>query len=138
MSTPEGKILDHELIYNLIGGSETFHKLVEVFYDKIDKDNLIRFMFPKDLEESKNKQFLFLVKKFGGPDNYTPLRGSPRLRKRHLKFPIGIKERNRWFELKLQSLREIGIDENHIAWETLRDYFDRISLKMINKSEFSL
>jgi hypothetical protein len=45
-----------------------------------------------------------------------------------------MKERNRWLELKLESWREIGINEEHSAWETLLDYFDKISLKMINTS----
>lgn len=128
-------IYDHSEIYQMVGGDKTFRKLVDLFYSKIDNDELLRPMFPKSLEKGKEYQYLFLTKKFGGPDNYTPLRGHPRLRKRHLPFPIGIKERNQWLTLKLESMREIGINEKHKAWETLHQYFDQISMKMINQSE---
>ncbi|MHA2098531.1 MAG: hypothetical protein ACW99A_07575 [Candidatus Kariarchaeaceae archaeon] len=50
-------------------------------------------------------------------------------------FPIGMKERNQWFTLTLETWREIGINEKHPAWPTLHDYFDRISLKMVNQSD---
>jgi hemoglobin len=128
-------IYDHAEIYEMIGGDQTFRKLVDVFYAKIEQDDFLRPMFPESLEKGKEYQYLFLIKKFGGPDNYTPLRGHPRLRKRHIPFPIGIKKRNQWLKLKLESWREIGIGENHPAWATLVDYFDRISMKMVNQSE---
>jgi hemoglobin len=131
-------ILDHEKIFEMIGGESTFNKFVEVFYSKIEVDEMLRPMFPDSLDEGKQRQLLFLMKKFGGPDMYTELRGHPRLRKRHLPFPIGMKERNQWFMLTLESWREIGVDEKHPAWATLYDYFDRISLKMINQSDINI
>lgn len=130
-------IYDHTEIYEMVGGDQTFRKLVDVFYAKIEQDDFLRPMFPESLENGKEYQYLFLIKKFGGPDNYTPLRGHPRLRKRHIPFPIGIKERNQWLKLKLESWREIGIDEAHPAWPTLLDYFYRISMKMVNQSELT-
>ncbi|OLS19014.1 MAG: Group 2 truncated hemoglobin GlbO [Candidatus Heimdallarchaeota archaeon LC_2] len=127
-------IYDHSAIFEMVGGESTFRKLVNNFYLKIDQDQLLRSMFPISLERGKERVFLFLVKKFGGPDNYSPLRGHPRLKKRHIPFPIGIKERNQWLKLKLESWREIGITEEHPAWDTLYDYFERISMKMVNQS----
>lgn len=128
-------IYDHFEIYKMIGGDQTFRNLVDVFYSKVEIDKMLRPMFPDSLEQGKEYQYLFLRKKFGGPDEYSPLRGHPKLRKRHLPFPIGIKERNQWLKLKLESWREIGITEEHPAWDTLHDYFDKISLKMVNQSE---
>ncbi|MHA2098532.1 MAG: globin domain-containing protein [Candidatus Kariarchaeaceae archaeon] len=71
------EIPDHEKIYDMIGGELTFKKFVDVFYSKIEVDTLLRPMFPESLEKGKERQYLFLMKKFGGPDKYTPLRGHP-------------------------------------------------------------
>src|SRR5664279_1204320 len=67
-------------LYELVGGAETFRRLVETFYAKVEADPDLRRLFPADLESGKRAQFLFLAQFFGGPNTYAVERGHPRLR----------------------------------------------------------
>jgi hemoglobin len=120
-------------VYDLVGGDDFFKKLVNVFYNKIDHDDLLRYMFPESLEEPKKWNYLFLRKIFGGPDDYVPIRGHPMMRKRHLPFKIGVKERNRWLALMLESLDELGLTHEHKARPIMQNYFEFMATKMINQ-----
>jgi len=120
-------LIEHHLIFDLVGGKQTFENLVESFYAKIEVDHLLRPLFPPNLDAGKHLQALFLAQKFGGPRDYEKLRGHAKLRQRHSKFPIGIIERNRWVELMLQTLKAVGVNESHKAWPTLKLYFEEIA-----------
>lgn len=117
-------------VYDIVGGDSTFRHLVDRFYDKVEADPALRQMFPPDLEPGKQWQFLFLTQFFGGPTRYAQERGHPRLRMRHMPFPIDQTARDRWLKYMLEAIDEVGIDEP--ARSTMRDYFERGSAFMIN------
>jgi hemoglobin len=117
-------------VYDLVGGDPTFRRLVDTFYDKIQADPDLRAIFPPDLEPGKQWQFLFLTQFFGGPTRYAQERGHPRLRMRHMPFPIDPPARDRWLKYMLESIDEMGIVEP--ARSTMREYFERGSALMIN------
>ncbi|NDJ61907.1 MAG: globin [Chloroflexi bacterium] len=122
---------NHEqTIYAQVGGAATFKRLVAVFYAKIEADTELRPMFPDDLEPGKRWQELFLAQFFGGPNQYQVERGHPRLRMRHMPFPIDQAARNRWLQHMLDAVDEVGIEEP--ARTMMRSYFERASLHMIN------
>ena len=75
-------------LYELVGGDATFQKLVDIFYAHIEADEVLRPLFPSNLEPGKHGQFLFLAQFFGGPPRYSQERGHPRLRMRHMPFQI--------------------------------------------------
>jgi hemoglobin len=79
-----------------LGGDEVMGELLADFYRRIDASP-IRRLFPPDLDETLRKQVAFQGMFWGGPDRYTPWRGHPRLRARHLPFPIGVAEAEAWF-----------------------------------------
>ena len=87
-------------------------------------------MFPDDLEESKRRQFLFLVQFFGGPRLYLQERGHPRLRMRHFPFHIDRRARDHWLMHMLNAIDEAGISGS--AREQMRQYFERASAFLIN------
>jgi hemoglobin len=120
-------------VYEAIGGDPTFRRLVEAFYRRIEGDPLLRPLFPADLAVGKEKQFLFLAQYFGGPDRYTERYGHPRLRMRHLPFPIGQAERDAWLGHMLAAIEEVGIREPYAS--VMRDYFERASAFMINRAQ---
>ena len=69
------------------------------FYDTMDTEPDaagIRALHPPNLTSSREKLFLFLTGWTGGPQLYIEKHGHPRLRARHLPFPIGIAERDAW------------------------------------------
>jgi hemoglobin len=127
--------IPYNLIFEKVGGKVFFEQLVNNFYNKIEKDPLLRPIFPESLDDGKRWQLMFLTQIFGGPREYEKIRGYPKLRKRHLPFPIGMKERNQWVHLMLESLEEVGITKNHELRFSFEEYFKRTATKMINKDD---
>ncbi len=117
-------------VYNFVGGDETFRKLVDTFYNKIESDAALRSIFPEDLEPGKKWQFLFLTQLFGGPQRYAQQRGHPRLRMRHAPYPIDQTMRDRWLQHMLEAIDEIGIAEP--ARSIMIEYFEHAATHMIN------
>ncbi|NWG19659.1 MAG: globin [Chloroflexi bacterium] len=117
-------------IYELAGGDEPFRRLVDAFYARIERDPLLRPMFPADLEPGKLHQFLFITQYFGGPPRYTELRGHPRLRARHLPFVIGQAERDAWAGHMRAAIDEAGFSGE--VRQALLNYFERTATFMIN------
>ena len=119
-----------ETVYAQVGGDATFRQLVDRFYEGIANDPVLRPMFPDDLEVGKHWQFLFLTQLFGGPARYAEQRGHPRLRMRHMPFPINMDARDRWLGHMQAAIDAVGISEP--ARSTMRTYFERSSAFMIN------
>lgn len=84
-----------ETTYDQLGGDAVFAPLLNEFYARIAASPLAR-LFPPDLEETIRKQAAFQRLFWGGPDDYTPWRGHPRMRARHLAFVIGRGEADAW------------------------------------------
>ena len=72
---------------------------------------VIRQMHPADLSSSRDKLDLFLNGWMGGPELYQEKYGHPKLRARHLPFPIGSSERNQWLDCMQRAMDEVAIDE---------------------------
>src|ERR687884_984083 len=83
--------------YEQVGGHETFVRLVDVFYDGVAADPLLRPMYPEEeLAGAKERLRMFLEQYWGGPTAYSEQRGHPRLRLRHASWVIGERERDAW------------------------------------------
>ena len=112
-------------------GEENIRKIVQLFYEKIAEDELIRPMYPKELAPAEDRLFLFLVQVFGGPATYSEKRGHPRLRRRHFAYPIDMTASDRW----LQHMSE-AVDQIEMSNETrtqVLGYFGRAALWMVNR-----
>lgn len=96
-----------------IGGAPTVDRLVEVFYARMDslpEAATIRALHPADLEPVKEVLKRYLGEWLGGPPLYSAERGHPRLRQRHLGFPIGEAERDAWLLCMRGALDETVAD----------------------------
>lgn len=124
---------DLRSVYDRAGGDEPFRKLVDIFYRNVMADARINHLFPPDLEPGKKWQFLFITQYFGGPTRYIDERGHPRLRMRHMPFPIGTTERDAWVEAMLSAIDEVGFAPD-IA-EIMRNYFTSTATFMMNRSD---
>ncbi len=85
--------------YERLGGEAGVRRLVHRFYvlmDELPEAYGIRRLHPADLADSEQKLFEFLTGWLGGPPLYVGKHGHPRLRARHLPFPIGPDERDQW------------------------------------------
>ncbi len=95
--------------YDQLGGETAIRTLVNRFYDLMDSLSVvqeIRHLHPQDLMSSRDKLFKFLSGWLGGPQLYIEEYGHPRLRRRHLPFPIGERERDQWLLCMNQALDE--------------------------------
>ncbi len=119
-----------ERVYPGVGDSG-FRALVDAFYRRVEADPLLRPIFPADLTQGRERQYLFLRQYFGGPAEYSERYGQPELRRRHLPFPITREARDVWISHMLAAIEEAGIPEPHAS--VMREYFQRFSLAMINQ-----
>lgn len=118
-------------LYEAVGGEATFQRIVRRFYDGIEKDPLLRPMYPADLTESIRHMELFLMQYFDGPRTYSELRGHPRLRMRHAPFAIGQPERDAWM---LHMRKAVQAEQLPEQIETfMLDYFERTATFMMNR-----
>lgn len=99
--------------YQRIGGAVIVDRLVEAFYRRMDdmpEAKVIRAMHPNDLEPTKRILKRYLSEWLGGPKLYSPEKGHPRLRQRHMGFSIGAAERDAWLLCMRGALDETVAD----------------------------
>lgn len=104
--------------FELLGGEPVVRQLVDRFYDLMDLDPAyagLRALHPDALDGSRDKLHWFLCGWLGGPQHYVERFGHPRLRARHLPYPIGIAERDQWMDCMVQAMRELQIDDTLAA-----------------------
>jgi hemoglobin len=122
--------------YVLIGGAESIRQLVDRFYDLMELEPayaVIRQLHPADLSSSRDKLYLFLTGWMGGPELYQEKYGHPKLRARHLPFPIGSIERNQWLDCMQRAMDEVAIDA--LLKERLNESFFATADWMRNKPD---
>lgn len=84
--------------------------MVEAFYPKVQDDPKIGPLFPEDINPVMEKQYMFLTQFFGGPPLYSEAYGHPRMRARHLPFPITQERADAWLDCMRRALQEIDLD----------------------------
>lgn len=98
--------------------------------ESLSEAKTIRDLHAKDLRSAREKLFMFLSGWMGGPDRYIAAFGHPRLRARHLPFPIGPEERDQWLMCMRKALQELDIDT--MFKEQLMSSFTQTANHMMN------
>jgi hemoglobin len=101
--------------YQELGGAEGVRQLVDAFYDVMDSDpefKPLRDLHPKNLTGSRDKLYLFLSGWLGGPSLYIEKYGHPRLRARHLPFPISELESQQWLSCMQRAMAELDLEKS--------------------------
>lgn len=96
--------------YELIGGAETVRQLVNSFYDRVARDPDLAPIFPDDLTEIAEKQYMFLTQFLGGPRLYSDVYGSPMMRRRHLPHPITPKRAKAWLSCMSRAMDDVHME----------------------------
>ena len=122
-------------IYKSVGSDEPYYRLVEEFYAGVEKDPVLRPLYPADLTDSKKHLALFLIQRTGGHMTYSMERGHPRMRMRHMHFPIGIKERDAWLVNMGKALETVPEFAEHKG--VLSYFFEDFATFLINKPQDS-
>lgn len=113
-----------------VGGHAAFERIVRRFYEGIKTDDVLRPMYPDDLDGAVWRLTAFLEQYWGGPTAYSDERGHPRLRARHNAFRIDPIARDRWLAHMTAAVDDESLSPLHR--ETLMDYLDRAAHAMVN------
>ena len=100
--------------YARLGGHESVVRLVDAFYRAMDarpQAATVRAMHEPDLTHTKAVLVKYFSEWMGGPKLYSPERGEPRLRRRHMPFAIDDAARDAWMLCMRQALAEVCADE---------------------------
>lgn len=85
--------------FDRLGGDAGVARLVDVFYRNMGEFPAargVRALHGESLANAAALLKLYLAEWLGGRNAYSAQRGHPRLRMRHLRFPIGPTERDAW------------------------------------------
>ncbi len=121
-------------LYEEMGGTPFFEKLVQGFYEGIKTDPVLKPMYPEeDLAGAITRLTMFLVQYWGGPTDYSDQRGHPRLRMRHNVFPINSDARDRWLTHMSNSLAKLDL-EPHLR-DQLWTYLVTAAHSLVNQPD---
>lgn len=120
-------------LFDAIGGSPTFERLVAEFYKGVADDPVLRPMYPEDLAPGARHLQLFLEQYWGGPTTYSQERGHPRLRIRHNPFKVNPDARDRWLQHMRAALDTLKLSplDDAVLW----DYLQRAAHSLVNTFE---
>ncbi|WP_298427849.1 group II truncated hemoglobin [Rhodoblastus sp.] len=94
-------------IFDRLGGEAAIDRLVKAFYDNMDmlpQAQDVREMHGPELGEIRKVFKRYLTEWTGGPKLYSPEKGHPRLRQRHMPFPIDNAARDAWMACMTKAL----------------------------------
>lgn len=124
----------NDTLWQQVGGTPTFETIARVFYEGVRTDPILEPMYPHDDWEGAEWRFrTFLEQYWGGPTTYSSERGHPRLRMRHMPFPVSPKAKEHWLLHMHAAIDAAQLPPMHDA--AFRDYIERAALAMINRMD---
>lgn len=118
-------------IFDLLG-ADKIHAIVAGFYRRVPEDDILGPMYPKDdIVGAEARLRDFLIYRFGGPADYIRDRGHPRLRMRHITFPVDQAARDRWMALMMAAIDEQDLTAEHRAY--LEDFLGGVATFLMNR-----
>lgn len=121
-----------ETPYEEIGGDATVRRIADAFYDVIeDESPTLRAMLPDDTAGSRDKLYQFLSGWTGGPPLYWERHGHPRLRMRHVPFPIDEAAALEWARCMEKAIESVEMPDD--AARFLSDQLGKAALTLVNK-----
>src|ERR1041385_4544367 len=113
-------------LHQAVGGTAAWRRLSEAFYARVDRDPLLRPLFPgKTLRCAIEEFTAFLAQLFGGPSDETQRRWWLSLRESHQRFKIRQEEKAAWMENMARALDDARIEEP--LRSALREFFEQSS-----------
>jgi hemoglobin len=91
-------------------GRDTLKEIISYFYEQVKEDPVLLPMYPGDLEAAELRLFLFMVQYLGGPATYSERRGHPKLRMRHVTFPIDENAKDHWLKCMNTAMQKVEMD----------------------------
>ena len=121
-----------ETPYEEIGGDPTVRAIADAFYDVIEAESpTLRAMLPDDTAGSRDKLYQFLSGWTGGPPLYWEQHGHPRLRMRHVPFPIDLAAAEEWARCMEKAIDSVEMPDD--AARFLTDQLAKAALTLVNR-----
>jgi len=101
-------------LYHRLGGDAGIEAFVSRLYDVMASDPQAAHIWkwhPDGMDEVKARLRAFLSGWLGGPAVYPEIYGPPMMRRRHMAFPIGPKERDVWLACARSALSQTVPDQ---------------------------
>lgn len=123
-------------VYEAVGGMPTFEKIVAGFYDQVPEDDILGPMYPdEDFAGAADRLRWFLAQYWGGPQLFNENRGAPRMRMRHMDYPIDMAAHDRWLELMKNSLDNIDEETLPMPYrQMIWQHMNQLAGMLINKA----
>ena len=87
-------------LYEWAGGRPAFERLIDAFYDRVERDDLLSPLFPGGVTvQHRQHVTLWWSEVMGGPADYTALGGYPRMLAHHVGLRITPEQRFRFASL---------------------------------------
>ena len=120
--------------YDQVGGEATFAAIVSHFYAGVAEDPVLAPLYGEDeLGPAEQRLRMFLAQYWGGPTTYSEQRGHPRLRMRHARFGIGLRERDAWLARMRAAVDAVELTDEQR--ETLWRYLTMAAHSLVNRPE---
>ena len=121
-----------ETPYEEIGGDPIVRAIADAFYDIVeDESPALRAMLPDDTTGSRAKLYRFLSGWTGGPPLYWEEHGHPRLRMRHVPFPIDEVAAREWARCMAKAIAQVEMPPD--AARFLTDQLGKAALSLVNR-----
>ena len=96
-------------IYERIGGQPVIDQLIDEFYSRVIADPLLApFFLQASMDKLRRMQKEFFAAALGGPSTYSGLE----LSKAHAGRGIALKHFQKYVDVLLETLRQLGIDQH--------------------------
>jgi hemoglobin len=101
-------------LYEWAGGREAFERLIEAFYDRVERDELIAPLFPGGVSRKhRDHVTLWWCEVFGGPADYTEqLGGYERMVGKHRDLGITAEQRLRFATLMSEAADDARLPDD--------------------------
>jgi hemoglobin len=101
-------------LYEWAGGGEAIERLINAFYDRVERDDLISPFFPGGVSaEHRDHVVAWWSEVFGGPGRYTSeLGGYERMLSRHRGLGIAPEQRRRFVSLMSVAADDAGLPDD--------------------------
>jgi hemoglobin len=121
-------------LYKAIGGAAGCYALAKAFYSQVERDPVLRPLFPSTFKCAIEAFAAFLVQFLGGETDAAQERWYLSLRESHARFSIGIRERDAWLGAMTATLSDESLIAESGARTELLAFFTHSSTHMVNQS----
>jgi hemoglobin len=105
---------EYPTLFEWAGGREALERMINAFYDRVEKDDLLSPLFPGGVhDEHRRNVTTWWCEVFGGPTEYTQgLGGYERMLQKHLQLGITKDQRFRFVSLMSLAADDAGLPDD--------------------------